>query len=685
MAFRCINLLRIIRNTNILRHNLITTSVALPEEVKIIKPKKYRTEDNLVYIEDPDNFGTLSKTAHTQIEDLEDEDDVKEEQFLQKVPLASKKLTTKQYADLIKQYLKHKRLKEAIDVLEVRMLKDDRVKPVNYIYNILIGACADVGYTKKAFKLYNDMKRRSLKPSGDTYTCLFNACANSPWQVDGLKNATHLREIMIEKGIEPNLTNYNAMIKAFGWCGDLSTAFKLVDEMVQKKIKIRIHTLNHLLHACISDKTNGLRHALIVWRKMLKLREKPNIYTFNLMLKCVKDCNLGSKDDIVELINTIQMLVPQVNSNVKQLELVNKSDNMLKKGQEKQLLLGAADSETAASNDNTNITHNPDKSQDVVDIDNKEKVTLEFVNKLDRVKTNERVVPNLLSKVLNMERVTGLQEVHTVQDKFAVIGGQDDFLAEMQAFSVKPNVKTFTQMLPLLENNTESENKLLEAMKSSEVNADIDFYNMLIKKRCLRMDYDAAIDVKKIIENEAEYRKKRFPHSKKFKLNVNIMTYGVLAMACNTKESAEKLLKDMNEKKIKVNIEILGTLLRQGTAKSQFGYITFIMNVVRSENIQLNDVFLKHLEAFNDKCHQIIKKKQGSEVFIKAYEKFLKYYTSWLKEINLEEVLKTEHPWQQFRQNYPETLQRDGVVIKEPKKFYKRNRKYVPYVPKIVN
>lgn len=48
-------------------------------------------------------------------------------------------------------------LSNAIDVLETRMLKEDKVKPDRYIYNLLISGCARYGYTKKAFSLFNDV------------------------------------------------------------------------------------------------------------------------------------------------------------------------------------------------------------------------------------------------------------------------------------------------------------------------------------------------------------------------------------------------------------------------------------------------------------------------------------------------------------------------------------------------
>ena len=51
---------------------------------------------------------------------------------------------------------------------------------------------------------------------------------------------------------------------AFGWCGDLKTAFCLVDEMIENKVEVSTFTINFLLQACVSDKEAGFRHALLV-------------------------------------------------------------------------------------------------------------------------------------------------------------------------------------------------------------------------------------------------------------------------------------------------------------------------------------------------------------------------------------------------------------------------------------
>lgn len=404
--------------------------------------------------DDPDTFGEAADE-----EPELDAGDIEEERYLTEKPVASQKLSTKQYADIIKEFLRKRKIKEAIDVLEVRMLKEDRVQPENYIYNLIIGACGRVGYTKKAFSLYNDMKRRALKITPGTYTALFNACATSPWPTtDGLSRAKHLRTIMLEKMYEPNITNYNAMIKAFGRGGDLETAFCLVDEMVAKKLPVKDDTLNFLLQACITDKEAGFRHALLVWRKFVEKKIRPSLYSYNLMLRCIRDCGLGDIETTTNVIN----------------QLLSNSQGLLE--ERKQKLIGDGQNNVTVFQDNDQIKL-VDNGKDV------EKIQ-------DNLMVSSR--PNLMANVPHLGNILSLSEVTKPEDRLLLVGGYSEFLQNMADHECTPDIKTFTQLLDNIPSTSAAEVNLLQAIKRNNLKPDIDFFNMLIKKRSMRFDYESA-------------------------------------------------------------------------------------------------------------------------------------------------------------------------------------------------
>lgn len=371
----------------------------------------------------PDQFGNPT----TEPEEL-DEGDIEEERYFTEQP--SGRLSTKKYADIIKGFIKQRRIKEAIDVLEVKMLQQDRVKPEGYIYNLLLGACGRVGYTKKAFMLYNNMKKRGIKVHPGTYTALFNACSNSPWPTtDGLDRARKLYDIMIEKGDQPNDTNYNAMIKAFGRCGDLSMAFALVDEMQQKGFPVKNDTVNFLLQSCITDSEAGFRHSLLVWRKLVEKNIQPNVYTFNLLLRCVRDCGLGD-------LEATQTVISKLIENSDRLQLGEPENDSLK---------------------------------------------LQSASELVETQVDQR--PNLLAVKPHLGSVMAISEVKAPEDRLILLGGCKGFLETMTQYKCTPDIKTFTLLLDCIPNSLAAEKEVLMGLRKLNVKPDLDFYNMLMKKR----------------------------------------------------------------------------------------------------------------------------------------------------------------------------------------------------------
>lgn len=392
----------------------------------------------------------------------QDEGDIAEEKYLKNIPLRSDQLPLNKYKEMIKQHIKNKRLKDAIDVLEVRM-KNNRVKPDFFIYELLILECGRVGYTKKAFQLYNKIKQRGLKVSNPVYGGLFNSCANGPYRDESLKQAINLRKFMIQKGIEPTETTISIMIKAFGRCGDINTAFELVDEMKEKDMSVTLYTMNHLLQACIEDKEYGFRHALLVWHKMHQRKITPDVHSYNLMLRCIRECGMGDMDTIRSVLTMI------FSASQKHLKMKLTKEN---KGN---VLL---------------IEDKPTKS-----INQKKSTAVESVSHGVDDKVTEKScdqMPNLLGKLPHLGSLVELNDIETAEDRLLILGGLSGFIKEMELAKVRPNSNTFSQLMFAIPSTREAEHELIEKMREVRVRADISFFNTLMKRRILREDFEGA-------------------------------------------------------------------------------------------------------------------------------------------------------------------------------------------------
>nr|CAD7267150.1 unnamed protein product [Timema shepardi] len=587
--------------------NLFTQTVEfnLHEQKRFYKPVKAstRSEDTRGYVpalgSDPDKFGDLHGLTETFEHVPEDQDDL---QF-QEQDMVADKLRTKEYADLIKKFIKERKLAEAIDVLETRMLKVDNVKPEYYLYNLLIGECGRVGYTKKAFHLYNQMKKRSLHVSAAIYTALFNSCANSPFPQEALKQAAHLYELMQEKGYQPNKINYHAMIKAFGRCGDLSTAFSLVDKMVDQGLSLTDDTFNFLLQACIADKEAGFRHALMVWRKLISRHVKPTSYSFNLLLRCTKECGLGDPDVARDLLQPFVV------------------ESRLKR-------------EYAPVTTSIGSVVADEESSSLVE-----------------------TRPNLLGHYPCLgSNLLPLAEVNTPENRLLLLGGPSGFLQAMKEMWVDPDIKTFTQLLHLVPPTLAAEKSLVEALSRSGVDVDIDFFNMLIKKRSMRGDYKNGRQVLQLIREA--------------KLYPDIVTFGVLALGCRTKEEARALLRDMKEASFRVNDVILGTLLRQATYHSHFGYVLLILETARREEVTPGPQFMEHLRKFEERAWEKLKQDdkhpsaeevEKKDTFRKIFRMYRLRCKQWEEQVKPR--TKVEHPWEQFGAKRDRKQQKQAVDL----------------------
>ncbi|KAH8402890.1 hypothetical protein KR222_009141, partial [Zaprionus bogoriensis] len=598
----------------------------LPKVEKVLKDNLDRPKDTGVDSSNPDIFGD----ANISNIQKDSAGDTQEDEFLSKPSRQSRKLRTKEYASLIKEHLNAHRINDAIAVLEVRMLREDRVKPENYIFNLLISGCAKAGYTRKAFSLYTKMRQRGLKVTGGTYTSLFNACANAPSPIDGLGKAKQLRANMLEKNYEPNVKNYNAMIKAYGRCGDVQTAYMLADEMQERQLPVNAETFNFLLQACASDKQHGFRHALLTWHKMLKSGVKPDYYSFNTILRCVRDCGLGDLESMKELVEQVAPGAVIIQSQDIQEDSATALTSM------PITVRSHSDELTSSSEDNLNL-------------------------------------PNLLLPQPQLGSLVALSELTRPHERFLLLRGLTGFLELMKQHNVTPDIQCFTTMLEVIPPTNAAEKQLLRFVRKIGLKADIDFFNILIKKRSMRFDYESAKEVLGMVRTAG--------------LHPDIVTYGVLSLGCRTQEEARELLQQMQAAGIRMNAAILGAMLRQGCAQKSFAYINEIMQLSLEENIRPNETFLRHLHNFHRGCARAIDARHPSTktiAFKKGHSKFCDKYRLFYEEHGLAS-LKLEDAVGKLKQRPYDQFKEPGPTGLEPMKHehLTRKRKVLKYIKKI--
>lgn len=529
-----------------------------------------------------------------------------------------------------KQLIKEGKLAEALDLFERQMLKEERLQPLECNYTVLIGGCGRAGYLRKAFRLYNDMKKRDLEPSDATYTALFNVCAESPWKDSALQSALKLRQQLRARNVQLNLKTYHALLKAAALCADLQLCLEVFKEIVHKGHAVTEETFSFLLMGCIQDKETGFRRALQVWRQMLSLGLKPSRHGYNLLLGAARDCGLGDCTVAAALLlRPQQMGLLQLPAGPRGTRRApaRVADGMVSRvhveALEKQLFLEP--SQVLGVSPELPEASAPSESRPTVGAQAAPQCSVAL----------EPVPPGLETNLLCLEAVpptvVSFGMVATPADRLALMGGLEGFLGHMVQHRLQPDIKTLTLLAEVVAPGSPEEASLLTMLDTYALEADITFFNTLIRKRSKSGDLEGAKALLPVLAERG--------------LVPDLRTFCSLAIGCHRPVDGLQLLVDMKKSQLSPNTHVYSALINAAVKKLDYAYLIDILKDMRHSQVPVNEVVIRQLE-FAAQYPPTFDRYKGRNTYLEKIDGFRAYYKQWLKAMPAEE---TPHPWQKFR------------------------------------
>lgn len=503
-----------------------------------------------------------------------------------------------------KKLIKENKLQAALDLFSSDMLLEERLQPEEFNYSVLIGGCGRAGQLKKAFRLYNDMKKRGLEPSDATYTALFNACAECPSKSSGLSHALKLEQEVKKKNYFLSTITYHALMKAHATTNHLQAVLHTLREMLQNGHVATQETFHYLLMGCVKDRDTGFRLALQIWRQMLKSNILPDSKNYTLLLRSARDCGIGDPavastvllkplEDLknpVQISNTIDIDVLE-----KQLFIQPLSKNIKSSNEKEKALIQVADNHA------------------------------KFPPANMQQKSSS---PNLLDVFEGRSNgVMSICAVDGAKDRLALIGGALGFLKSMEVRGLRADLKTLTLLADTAEPSRENFNMFLKIAKQNQVKLDAAFFNSVIRRAARAGDKDMTQLVLSVMRQRH--------------VSVDVQTFGSLALGCEREKEALLLLNNMEEAGLRPNVHVFSALIGRAARRLDYVYLKKLLILMKEKEVWPNEVIIKQLEFASQYPPNYNQYKSRNNYLIHI-DGFRGYYQQWLRSMPAQTDAQTD-------------------------------------------
>lgn len=181
-----------------------------------------------------------------------------------------------------------------------------------WTYNQMIAVAAKGGFVKKAFSIFQKMKKIPLQPSLGTFHWLLHACVNGK-EKDGnyLSRAFYVVELMDAAKIPLNLHSYNLLLQICANANDIEMAAEVLRKMSASGISADVSSLSSLLNCTRGEHLAPIQQ---VWGE-LRSKFTPDERAWNTYLSVLADSKFYDEAIVAfnEMIST--PVVPELDPN----------------------------------------------------------------------------------------------------------------------------------------------------------------------------------------------------------------------------------------------------------------------------------------------------------------------------------------------------------------------------------
>jgi len=192
------------------------------------------------------------------------------------------------------------------------MLRSTGLKLDVLLYTNLIKACSRAGDVNMAFKLYGELTKAGLQADCQVHNVLLSTCAEAMKignlerreQLVLLERAFHLFEDMEATNLQPDTSNWNALICCAARSGQLMRAFEMIERMQLNGCIPDVFTYSVLIDACGKARNKDL--ALKVYKRAMKECIEANVVLFTSAIQACISSDTVELETIFEIYNALE-------------------------------------------------------------------------------------------------------------------------------------------------------------------------------------------------------------------------------------------------------------------------------------------------------------------------------------------------------------------------------------------